>query len=78
MAKKNESDTLINLEPTETIKNPPENISKSELEKLLEEFRIGLIKLGLKGLEDLNNKRVQNFVDFHNALTAMYNAVKNS
>ena len=53
-----------------------ENISKSELETLLDEFKIGLIKLGLKGIEDLNNKRVQNPNDFYNSLTALYNAVK--
>lgn len=56
---------------------PAENISKSEFETLLDEFKIGLIKLGLKGIEDLNNKRVQNPNDFYNSLTALYNAVKN-
>ena len=45
---------------------------------LLQEFRIGLIKLGLKGIEDLNNKRVQNPTDFYNSLTALYNAVKDN
>ena len=47
-------------------------------ENLLKEFRIGLIKLGLKGIEDLNNKRVQNPADFYNSLTALYNAVKDN
>lgn len=51
--------------------------NKSEFETLLAEFKIGLVKLGLKGIEDLNNKRVQNPNDFYNALTALYNAVKN-
>lgn len=53
------------------------NDSKSEFETLLDDFKIGLIKLGLKGIEDLNNKRVQNPNDFYNSLTALYNAVKN-
>ena len=44
----------------------------------MQEFRIGLIKLGLKGIEDLNNKRVQNPTDFYNSLTALYNAVKDN
>ena len=69
MAKKFETDAL---EPTETLKIP-----KSEFETLLAEFKISLVKLGLKGIEDLNNKRVQNPNDFYNALTALYNAVKN-
>ena len=36
-----------------------------------------MVKLGLKGIEDLNNKRVQNPNEFYNSLTALYNAVKN-
>ena len=56
----------------------PENIPKNESENLLEEYKIGLIKLGLKGIEDLKNKRVQNPTEFYNSLTALYNAVKNS
>ncbi len=69
MAKKFETDAL---EFNETPKIP-----NTELETLLEEFKIGLVRLGLKGIEDLNNKRVQNPNDFYNALTALYNAVKN-
>ena len=68
MTKKFETDAL---EPTETAKIP-----KSEFETLLADFKIGLVKLGLKGIEDLNNKRVQNPNDFYNSLTALYNAVK--
>ena len=70
MAKKFETDTLPEI--------PTENISKSESENLLEEYKIGLIKLGLKGIADLKNKRVQNPTEFYNSLTALYNAVKKS
>ena len=44
---------------------------------LLEEFRVKLIKLGLKGIEDLNNKRVQNPAAFCESLAALYTALKN-
>ena len=50
-------------------------VSNNESEILLKEFRLGLIKLGLKGIDDINNKRVQNPVDFYNALTALFKAV---
>ena len=70
MAKKFETETSAEI--------LPENISKSESENLLEEYKIGLIKLGLKGIADLKNKRVQNPTEFYNSLTALYNAVKNS
>lgn len=49
---------------------------KNESDALLEQLKIGLIKLGLKGIEDLNNKRVQNPAQFYDSLTALYNAVK--
>ena len=52
-------------------------IKSDSTENLMKEFKIGLIKLGLKGIEDLNNKRVQNHTEFYNSLTALYNAVKN-
>ena len=52
-------------------------IKSDSTENLMKEFKIGLIKLGLKGIEDLNNKRVQNPTEFYNSLTALYNAVKN-
>lgn len=52
-----------------------ENISNNESEILLRDFKLGLIKLGLKGIEDINNKRVQNPVEFYNSLTALYKAV---
>ena len=64
MAKKNESDTF------------DDNLEKSESDILLAQFKNGLIKLGLKGIEDLNNKRVQNPAPFYDSLTALYNAVK--
>lgn len=51
-------------------------IKSDSTENLMKEFKIGLIKLGLKGIEDLNNKRVQNPTEFYNSLTALYNAVK--
>ena len=68
MPKKNESE----IEPAISL-----NITKSEFETLLDEFKIGLVKLGLKGIDDLKNKRVQNPNEFYNSLTALYNAVKN-
>ncbi len=49
---------------------------KNESDALLEQLKVGLIKLGLKGIEDLNNKRVQNPAQFYDSLTALYNAVK--
>ncbi len=49
---------------------------KNESDALLEQLKIGLIKLGLKGIDDLNNKRVQNPAQFYDSLTALYNAVK--
>ena len=52
-------------------------IKSDSTENLMKEFKIGLIKLGLKAIEDLNNKRVQNPTEFYNSLTALYNAVKN-
>ena len=52
-----------------------ENISNNESELLLRDFKLGLIKLGLKGIADINNKRVQNPVEFYNSLTALYKAV---
>ena len=69
MAKKFENDTESNTQPAD--------VAKTEFENLLEEFRIGLVKLGLKGIDDLNHKRVTNPNDFYNSLTALYNAVKN-
>lgn len=69
MAKKFETD----LETA----TPPADVSKTEFEYLLEEFRVELVKLGLKGIDDLNHKRVTNPNDFYNSLTALYNAVKN-
>ena len=68
MAKKFETDMSTEIST--------ENIS--ELEILLGEYKIGLIKLGLKGIADLKNKRVQNPTEFYNSLTALYNAVKKS
>ena len=56
--------------------NLMENVCKSEFETLLDEFKIGLVKLGLKGVDDLNNKRVQNPNEFYNSLTALYKAIK--
>ncbi|MBQ9488267.1 MAG: hypothetical protein IJU91_10810 [Selenomonadaceae bacterium] len=50
---------------------------KTESDALLEQLKVGLIKLGLKGIEDLNSKRVQNPAQFYDSLTALYNAVKN-
>lgn len=50
---------------------------KNESDALLEQLKVGLIKLGLKGIEDLNSKRVQNPAQFYDSLTALYNAVKN-
>lgn len=49
---------------------------KNESDALLEQLKVGLIKLGLKGIEDLNSKRVQNPAQFYDSLTALYNAVK--
>ena len=69
MAKKFETDTESNTQPAD--------VAKNEFENLLEEFRIELVKLGLKGIDDLNHKRVTNPNDFYNSLTALYNAVKN-
>ena len=66
MAKKNESDILDDLAE---VRNNESNI-------LLEQLKIGLIKLGLKGIEDLNSKRIQNPAPFYDSLTALYNAVK--
>ena len=68
MAKKFDSENLL----------PPENISKNESDILMNDFKLGLIKLGLKGSDDLNHKRVQNPTEFYNSLTALFNAVKNS
>ena len=68
MAKKFDSENLL----------PPENISKNESDILMNDFKLGLIKLGLKGIDDLNHKRVQNPVEFYNSLTALFNALKNS
>lgn len=49
---------------------------KNESDALLEQLKVGLLKLGLKGIEDLNSKRVQNPAQFYDSLTALYNAVK--
>ena len=49
---------------------------KNESDALLEQLKVGLIKLGLKGIEDLKSKRVQNPAQFYDSLTALYNAVK--
>ena len=68
MAKKIDADTE---NKTQTLDN-----AKNEFDELLEEFKIGLVKLGLKGIDDLNNKRVTNPNDFYNSLTSLYNAVK--
>ena len=68
MAKKIDADTE---NKTQTSDN-----AKTEFDELLEEFKIGLVKLGLKGIDDLNNKRVTNPNDFYNSLTSLYNAVK--
>ncbi len=70
MAKKFDSDTTAEIINVHSAKN--------ESVELLTEFKLGLIKLGLKGSDDLNHKRVQNPTEFYNSLTALFNAVKNS
>ena len=59
-------------------KSDTEFNEQTESETLMQDFKLGLIKLGLKGIDDLNHKRVQNPTEFYNSLTALFNAVKNS
>ena len=43
----------------------------------LEEFRAKLINLGLKFIDDLNNKRVQNPTALIDSLANLFSALKN-
>ncbi len=61
MAKKSEFDIIENVDDNSD----------------LEEFRAGLIQIGLKGIDDIKNKRVQNPNAFIEALAALYVALKN-
>lgn len=58
-----------------------ENIQVDEIKKIqdpvIEKLRIELARLGLKIIEDIDNRRVSKPEETYNSLVALYNAVKN-
>lgn len=58
-----------------------ENIQVDEIKKIqdpvIEKLRIELARLGLKIIEDIDNRRVSKPEETYNSLVALYNVVKN-
>ena len=82
MAKKENSpleeiSQAVNIEQVAT----SENIQVDEIKKIqdpvIEKLRIELARLGLKIIEDIDNRRVSKPEETYNSLVALYNAVKN-
>lgn len=73
MAKRNEQFEINALNETAA-----ENISNNGAEEIVEQLRIALAKLGLKIIDDINDKRVVKPEETYNSLVALYNAVKKS
>ena len=60
------------LEQVET----SENIQIDETKIWIEKLRVELAKLGLKIIEDIDNRRVSKPEETYNSLVALYNAIK--
>ena len=82
MAKK-ENLPLEQVETSQAVNINSENqISQAtEIKKIqdpvIEKLRFELAKLGLKIIEDIDNRRVSKPEETYNSLVALYNAVKN-
>lgn len=68
MAKK-EISPLEQIEISENVQDPATQI-------WIEKLRVELVKLGLKIIEDIDNRRVSKPEETYNSLVALYNAVK--
>ena len=67
----------IDAEFQETIQNEPSEKLKDDSVKIwIEKLRIELAKLGLKIIEDIDNRRVPKPEETYNSLVALYNAIK--
>lgn len=53
-----------------------ENIQVDETKIWIEKLRVELAKLGLKIIEDIDNRRVSKPEETYNSLVALYNAIK--
>lgn len=53
-----------------------ENIQVDETKIWIEKLRMELAKLGLKIIEDIDNRRVSKPEETYNSLVALYNAIK--
>lgn len=71
MAKKIDAEfqETIQTEPLEKVQDDPAKI-------WIDKLRIELAKLGLKIIEDIDNRRVPKPEETYNSLVALYNAVK--
>ena len=52
------------------------DIQNSETQIWIEKLRVELAKLGLKIIEDIDNRRVSKPEETYNSLVALYNAIK--
>ena len=68
MAKK-ENPPLEEISQVTDIQNP-------EVQIWIEKLRVELAKLGLKIIEDIDNRRVSKPEETYNSLVALYNAIK--
>lgn len=67
----------IDAEFQETIQTEPlEKVQDDPVKIWIDKLRIELAKLGLKIIEDIDNRRVPKPEETYNSLVALYNAVK--
>ena len=53
-----------------------ETVDEKPFNEAVEQLRTALAQLGLKIIDDINNRRVHKPEDSYNALVAIYNAIK--
>lgn len=75
MSKKFET-TPQEIETTQNISENLSTVSDNAAQIWIEKLRIELAKLGLKIIEDLDQKRVAKPEETYNSLVNLYNAVK--